>query len=233
MKKDKWIPNKQQANIQNVQNRSKMGAFFVAAVLTSVVAMLPGVIIGNIFKNAFWTCIFSITLPLWLYIIYDEFPKRIFYGYREGMTLIPLLMYGFTSRGLIKKNLGTTMKRPWELKHYQEQYKFRWKKRKKTSAFLVATVLTSTASLFPGLVVGLCFQAVFWVCILFISLPALFYILRDMVPKRLYFGYLNGMPVWTLLKYGFCNIEFRDPDFLHMDEEQWMQLLRNRQMPHD
>ena len=76
-------------------------------------------------------------------------------------------------------------------------------------AVVVAVLGTFTPALLSGAVVGVFFPQSFWYWTLGIAVLALFYIILDRVPLRLYIGALNGFSLWPLLKYGYAAPELR------------------------
>ncbi len=58
---------------------------------------LTGGIVGAIFLTAFWYCLTVIAILAFLYCCLDRIPVRLFAGTMRGLSLWPLLKYGYTS----------------------------------------------------------------------------------------------------------------------------------------
>lgn len=79
----------------------------------------------------------------------------------------------------------------------------------KLRAFVVSVVVTVFPCLLAGTIVGVFFRSSFWYWMLGIAALALFYVTLDRIPVRLFAGSLQGLSLWSLLKYGFASTEKR------------------------
>lgn len=77
----------------------------------------------------------------------------------------------------------------------------------KFRAFVISTVGTVTPCLLAGGLIGIFLPNIFWGCVAYISAFALFFMIFDRVPVRLYHGSLNNMRILPLMKYGFTSTD--------------------------
>ena len=79
--------------------------------------------------------------------------------------------------------------------------------RKKFKAFTISAFWTVLPCILAGGIVGIFMPAIIWVCVGYISMFTLFFVIFDRVPVRLYCGSLNNMKILPLLKYGFTSTD--------------------------
>lgn len=75
----------------------KIVAFGKSVFWTVLPCALAGGIVGAIFLTAFWYCLTLIAFLAFLYCCLDRIPVRLFAGTMRGLSLWPLLKYGYAS----------------------------------------------------------------------------------------------------------------------------------------
>lgn len=79
--------------------------------------------------------------------------------------------------------------------------------KRKIAAIFIAVAGTVLPCLLAGAMVGLFIPSIFWGCVAYISAFALFFMMFDRVPVRLYHGTLNHMRISQLIQYGFTSTD--------------------------
>jgi len=74
-------------------------------------------------------------------------------------------------------------------------------------AIVISAVGTVLPCLLTGGIVGVFLPKIFGVCVAYISVFALFFMIFDRVPVRLYHGSLNNMRILPLMKYGLTSTD--------------------------
>lgn len=89
----------------------------------------------------------------------------------------------------------------------------------KFRAFVISAAGTILPCLFAGAIVGLFFRASFWYWTTGIAVLSLFYVCLDRIPVRLFVGAMRGLPLWSLMKYGYASTDKRAA--YHDAEDDW------------
>ena len=87
---------------------------------------------------------------------------------------------------------------------------------RKFEAIVIATLGTILPCLLAGATIGLLVPHIFWGCVAYLSVFALFFVVFDRVPVRFYHGFLNNMGILPLLKYAYTSTD-RWPTFTVSD----------------
>lgn len=77
--------------------RQKSKAVVISAFWTVLPCLLAGGIVGLFFISDFWYWTFGIAVPALFYVCLDSIPARLFAGAMRGLSLLPLLKYGYAS----------------------------------------------------------------------------------------------------------------------------------------
>ncbi len=77
--------------------RMKLRAFVISAVGTGLPCLLAGMTVGVFFRSSFWYWMLGISALALFYVCLDRIPVRLFAGTMRGLSLWPLLKYGFAS----------------------------------------------------------------------------------------------------------------------------------------
>ena len=77
--------------------RQKFKAFVISALWTVLPCIIAGGIVGFLFISVFWYGTISIAIVTFFYVCQDCIPVRLFAGTMKGLSLWPLLKYGYTS----------------------------------------------------------------------------------------------------------------------------------------
>lgn len=75
----------------------KFKAFLISIFWSVLPCFLAGGIVGAIFLSAFWYCLIGIAVLAFFYCCLDRIPVRLFAGTMKGLSLWPLLKYGYAS----------------------------------------------------------------------------------------------------------------------------------------
>jgi len=78
---------------------------------------------------------------------------------------------------------------------------------RKFEAIVISAVGTVLPCFFAGGIIGIFLPNIFWGCVAYISAFALFFMIFDRVPVRLYHGSLNNMKILPLMKYAFTSTD--------------------------
>jgi hypothetical protein len=89
---------------------------------------------------------------------------------------------------------------------------------RKIRAFVISAIGTVFPCFIAGAIVGIFFRSSFWYWTLGIAVLALFYVCLDRIPVRLFAGSMQGLSLWSLLKYGFASTDKRSSHY-NSDEE--------------
>jgi len=76
---------------------SKLKAIIISTIGTVIPCILAGVIVGLFFISSFWYWMSGIAVLAFFYSCLDRIPVRLFAGTMRGLSLWPLLKYGFAS----------------------------------------------------------------------------------------------------------------------------------------
>lgn len=75
----------------------KIRAFVISAIGTVFPCFIAGTIVGLFFISSFWYWLVGIAVLAFFYVCLDRVPIRLFAGTMRGLSLWPLLKYGFAS----------------------------------------------------------------------------------------------------------------------------------------
>lgn len=75
----------------------KIYAIITSFFWTVLPCLLAGSLVGVFLPNIFWGCVGFIFVFTIFFMIFDRVPVRVYAGSLEGLSILPLLKYGFTS----------------------------------------------------------------------------------------------------------------------------------------
>lgn len=75
----------------------KFEAIVIAAVGTVLPCLIAGALVGCFFTSSFWYWTAGIAVLALFYVCLDRIPVRLFVGAMRGLSLWPLLKYGYAS----------------------------------------------------------------------------------------------------------------------------------------
>jgi hypothetical protein len=101
----------------------KFRAFVIAALGTVLPCLFAGAIVGLFFLTSFWYWTLGIAPLAFFYVCLDRIPVRLFAGTIQGLSVWPLLKYGYASTDKRPVYCACCLNEEWRLIRYQQYYR--------------------------------------------------------------------------------------------------------------